>query len=141
MASKVLEQAESHGGPVAGIELLWHVGRMGRSSERQLEALQTSYRELLLSALQRCANGQWGLFGHNDAAIDRLGSAMQKRLHHPPVNDLLELGSEIEQLRRKLGYWEPFPLHERLVRMRSSHDANTPGEPKRVQQWLDEMLA
>jgi hypothetical protein len=55
------------------------------------------------------------------------------------MEDLLELGSEIEHLRLRLGHSEPFLLHERLVRMRSSHHANTPGEPKLAQQWLDEL--
>lgn len=32
------------------------------------------------------------------------------------------------------------PLHDRLLKLRSSHDANTPGEPKRARQWLAELL-
>jgi hypothetical protein len=54
------------------------------------------------------------------------------------VEKLLDLGSEIERLRRRIGL-ESFALHERLLRMRSSHDSNTPGEPKLAQQWLEEL--
>jgi hypothetical protein len=99
---------------------------MRRSYERQLAAFEASYRELLLSALQKCAKGQWGLFGHN-------------RLRDPSADELLELGSEIERMRRKCGL-ESFPHHDRLLQMRSSHHSNTPGEPKLAQQWLDELM-
>lgn len=113
---------------------------MRSSSERRLESLEALYAKLLLSALQRCAKGQWGLFGHNDTAIDKSGAGLRSRLRDPSVNELLELGAKIEGLRHSLGYANAFPLHERLVRMRAGHDANTPGEPNIAQQWLDEML-
>jgi hypothetical protein len=113
---------------------------MSHASERKLAALEAFYSELLLSALQRCAAGRWGLFGHNDAAIDRLDAGLQNRLRDPAVTELLDLGISIEKLRRQLGHIEAFPLHERLLRMRSSHHANSPGEPKLARQWLDEML-
>ena len=112
---------------------------MRPSSERRLEALESAYRDLLLSALRRCAAGVWGLFGHNDAAIGRLGKATQSRLLHPSVSELLELGSQIERMRRQLGYSEPFQRHARLLHLRSSHESNTPGEPKLARQWLDEL--
>ena len=84
--------------------------------------------------------GAWGLFGHNDAAISGLSAAMQKRLNCSEIDELLKLGSSIEHLRSDLGHSEAFPLHERLLRMRSSRDANTPGEPKLAREWLAEML-
>jgi hypothetical protein len=111
---------------------------MRPSYERQLAALEASYRELLLSALQKCAMGRWGLFGHNEWAARQLGARARSRLRDPSVDEILELGSEIERLRRKCGF-ESFPLHDRLLRMRSSHDSNTPGEPELAQQWLDEL--
>jgi hypothetical protein len=108
--------------------------------ERQLVALESSYRDQLLLALQRCAEGRWDLFAQNELAHRHLGKAVRSRLNDPNVGDLLALGSEIEQHRRKLGL-EPFSLHERLLLMRSSHGPNTPGEPKLAQQWLDELRA
>jgi len=108
------------------------------SYQRQLEALEALYRDLLVAALRRCAEGEWGLFGHNDAALADLGK-LGDRLLSKAATDLLALGAEIETLRHKLGYAEPFPLHARLMRMRTSADANTPGEPKLARQWLDEL--
>jgi hypothetical protein len=101
---------------------------MRPSYERQLAALEASYRERLLSALQECANGQWGLFG----SYERPGR------RDPSREELLELGAKIERLRRKCGL-ESFPLHERLLHMGSSRHSNTPGEPKLARQWLDEL--
>ena len=98
---------------------------MRASHERQLAALEASYRELLLSALQRCAAGQWGLFAHN---------RLQPR--DRAVDELLALGAQIERMRRRFGL-ESNTLHDRLLRMRSTHDSNTPGEPKLARQWLD----
>jgi hypothetical protein len=98
---------------------------MRPSFERRLGALEALYRELLLSALQKCAMGRWGLFGMNLSPSS-------------DAEELLELGSNIERLRRKCGL-ETFALHDRLLRMRSSHHSNTPGEPKLARQWLDEL--
>jgi len=111
---------------------------MRPSYERQLAALEASYRELLVSALQKCAMGQWGLFGHNERAARQLGAPARSRLRDPSVEEILELGTEIERLRRKYGL-ESFALHDRLLTMRSTHDSDTPGEPKLAQQWLDEL--
>ena len=66
---------------------------MRPSFERQLAAFEASYRELLLSALQACASGRWGLFG----SYERHG------LRDPSREELLELGTIIERLRRKCG--------------------------------------
>jgi hypothetical protein len=111
---------------------------MASSHERQLEALEASYRDLLLAALRRCASGQWGLFAHNKRALSQLGAVARSRMGDPSVDELLELGSKIERLRNRFGL-ESFPLHERFLLMRSSHNSNTLGEPKLAQQWLEEL--
>jgi hypothetical protein len=100
---------------------------MRPSYERQLAAFEATYGELLLSALQECAKGQWGLFG----SYERVG------LRNSAREELLELGSKIERLRDKCGM-EPFPLHARFLQM-GSRLSNTPGEPKLAQRWLDEL--
>ncbi|MBR1172831.1 hypothetical protein JQ617_02590 [Bradyrhizobium sp. KB893862 SZCCT0404] len=100
---------------------------MRPSYERQLAAFEAAYGELLLSALQACAKGQWGLFG----SYERVG------LRSPAREELLELGSRIERLRDKCGM-ESFTLHARFLQMGSRH-SNTPGELKLAQQWLDEL--
>jgi hypothetical protein len=43
-------------------------------------------------------------------------------------------------LQYKLGYFEPFALHDRLLKIRSSHGANTPGEAKLARAWLEELF-
>jgi hypothetical protein len=111
---------------------------MRPSHERQLEALEASYRDLLLSALRKCAKGQWGLSAHNERALSQIGAGARSRHREPSVQELLELGSQIERMRRRFGL-ESFALHERLLRMRSSFDSNTPGEPKVARQGLDEL--
>lgn len=109
---------------------------MRLSEQTALETLESSYRALLMSALLRCAGGQWGLFGQNDAAMS---ASLRRRLRDPAVEGLLELGSKIDRLRRKLGYADPFPLHDRLLRLRSLPGSNILGEPKVARQWLDEL--
>jgi len=67
-----------------------------------------------------------------------MGAILRSQVLDRSVEELLELGSKIERLRRHLGL-EPFPLHDNLIRMRASHGSNTPGEPKLAQQWLNEL--
>ena len=105
----------------------------------RLASLESAYLALLKAALEQCALGHWGLFGHNDRAIDQLGKYMREKAVPAEVRQLLDLGAEIEALRSKLGYTEPFAPHKRLTDMRASVGANTSGEPKRAQQWLKEM--
>lgn len=64
---------------------------------------------------------------------------MARRLSDPSVEELLDLGTRIERLRLKRGVADRFALHERLMRMRASHDTNTLGEQKLAQRWLDEL--
>jgi hypothetical protein len=112
---------------------------MRQSSQGRLEALEAQYREQLLVALVRCANGEWGLFGQNDRAIAQMSPHARAHLRQTPIQELLALGTEIEGLRRKLGILEPFDLHDHLMLLRSTADANSLGEPKLAQQWLNDM--
>ena len=104
-------------------------------------ALEAAYRETLVSALTECAQGRWGLFGHNDAALASCAPQLRARLRTAQLDELLELGAQIAALREYLGDVEPFALHERLVRMRGSSHANSAGEPKLAAQWLAELNA
>jgi hypothetical protein len=112
---------------------------MRRSEERRLSVLEAVYVALLTAALERCANGQWGLFGQNDLVLAKTGKRAQKGRSSPDIGELLEHGTQIEELRSVLGYSESFELHARLLQMRASNDANTAGEPKLARRWLDEM--
>lgn len=111
---------------------------MRASHARQLQSLETYYRELLLSALQKCAAGRWGLFAHNEPLSTQSSSLLRSRLSDPAVQELLDLGSKIDGLRGRFGL-ESFEPHDRLLKMRSYHDSNSPGEPRLAQRWLDEL--
>jgi 2'-5' RNA ligase len=107
--------------------------------EHKLDVMEAEYAALLKAALQKCASGQWGLLGQNDAALQQLGRHARARWSCPEADELLELGSQIERLRGRLGFAEPFTPHERLLRTRSLKGANTPGEPRLAREWLDEI--
>lgn len=111
-----------------------------KSGEVMLASLEAEYQSLLIASLERCASGHGGIFGQNDAVIASLGKYARERLQSTDATDLLELGSSIKTLRHKLGYFEPFALHDRLLKIRSSHGANTPGEAKLARAWLEELL-
>ncbi|NRP19590.1 hypothetical protein LPJGGPFB_02847 [Ensifer adhaerens] len=112
---------------------------MKRSGETLLKALEAEYLTLLIEALERCVDGRSGLFGQNDGALASLGKRLRKRLSSHDASELLDLGSHVDALRRKLGYAEPFPLNQRLLKMRSSNTANSMGEPKLARAWLEEL--
>jgi hypothetical protein len=82
------------------------------------------------------------LFAHNELALREFSAPLRSHLLDPngTAEELLDLGSKIESLRRRFEL-EPFPLHERLLQMRTSRDSNTPGEPKLARKWLDELRA
>ena len=109
--------------------------------QRKLEALESEYRQKLIVALQICSDGKWGLFGQNDAALADEPRALRERLKSEEAETLMKLGSEISDLRQRLGITEAFPLHERFVQTRTSTDPNVPGEPRLARTWLDELAA
>jgi hypothetical protein len=80
----------------------------------------------LVSALRACATGHWGVFGRNGEQWDE-GRA------------LITLGEEISELRKRLGYAQPYDLYERFVAYRRRRGSNDPGEPKLAQALLDEL--
>ena len=100
--------------------------------ETRLAAAETLYRECLIGALEECASGRWGLFGHNGYTEEN------ERFRPPAVGELQKLADEIDGLRAQLGQ-PPFPLHERFRAARGPQDANAPGEPKQARRWLDEL--
>lgn len=111
---------------------------MRSSNDRRLAALEAHYRTTLIAALERCAAGAIGLFGHNDYAL-RNHPALADRLRPPELDELLSVGDEITGLRVRLGYPDRFGLHERLLLMRRPPDANAPGEAKQARMWLHEL--
>ena len=102
--------------------------------EKELEQAQADYEECLIAALQTCAAGQWGLFGVNDSAAKRKFS----RTLSKGAADLRDRGESIADLRARLGYADPFALHEHYLELRKTARApNSPGEPKLATAFLE----
>lgn len=93
--------------------------------------LETEYRHTLTAALEECARGKWGLFGHTK---DRQMAARVA----PALEELEELAVAINRLRGQLGL-DPFALHPEFVAARGPADASAVGEPKQAKAWLDRL--
>jgi hypothetical protein len=104
-------------------------------SEVQLRALEEQFTNDLLTALKECAAGTWGLLGRNDAIIEREWGSLRTG----KATRLIEIGEEIESLRRQLGIAEPFSLFQRYLQYRQMQSANAPGEPKLATLFLKEI--
>ena len=79
------------------------------------------------------------MFGQNDAALEPEHRFLQERLESKVAESLIAQGEEIVRLRRDLGCTDGFPLFERYLEYRQMHSANTPGEPKLAEQFLQEL--
>ena len=99
---------------------------------QQLDELEGEYRIVLTRALMECANGRWGLFGHNEH-LHSYGVPAE-------LGHLRELARSINRLRGKIGE-AAFPLHDEFEAARGLADANAPGEPKKAQAWLQRLSA
>lgn len=99
--------------------------------EQRLEDLESAFRRLLLSCLEECGNGRWGLFGQNDS------TEAAKYLHREEGQHLKEIALQIRSLRAEFG--RPNPLVERFLHYCSMRGANIPGEPKLAKALLDEI--
>lgn len=107
-------------------------------AEGELEHLEARFRERLVAALRHCADGNWGLFGRNDAA-DRTFGRYRTRSTPAEVGELLRLGEEIDALRSSLGYSDGNALFARLKVYRRRPAASAPAEPRLAQQFLAEL--
>ena len=102
------------------------MGKAARLAE-QLEDLEREYRSVFVRALTACADGRWGLFGHNDHT--GFGSPP------PELEELRELARAIDRIRKRTGD-APFQLHQEFEAARGRADPNEPGEPKQADAWL-----
>jgi len=100
--------------------------------EQKLDELESDFRPLLVSCLEECGNGRWGLFGQNDSP------EAAKYLHWEDGRHLNEIALHIRSLRTEFG--QPNPLVERFLHYCSLRGANVPGEPKLAKALLDEIL-
>ena len=96
---------------------------------KQVEQLEAEFRELLISCLEECVRGQWGLFG----TFDYLG-AERRYWNWPQADQLRELATSIQSTRAQSG--EQNALCAEFLDLCATHKANDPGEPKRAQAFL-----
>ena len=87
--------------------------------EAEIASLESEFRTKVVTALRNCAGGRWGLFGQNDHLI---------KVHSPEAEELLEIGSSIEDLRRKAGMLETFSLYESFLSKRGRKGKNALGD-------------
>jgi hypothetical protein len=106
--------------------------------EAELGSLETEYRQKLIAALQECINGHVGLLGQNDH-LDLPGNLRQNLERGSGATELFSLGKAIEELRHRLGIFEPFALHAKFLAERGRQNANRPGETKLAKAWLDDL--
>jgi hypothetical protein len=106
--------------------------RLAQLDERRIE-MEAVYRQILISALERCATGKWGLFGHGK---DRQSAA----LWAPTIEELTELADEVDDARARLGL-TPFALHAEFIASRGPVDPSAVGEPKQARAWLVRLAA
>lgn len=97
---------------------------------QQLESLEREYRAVLTRALEACAAGTWGLFGHNE----HTGFAEAPR----ELEALRALAKTMDRLRERAGDG-PFDLHQQFETARGRAGPNEPGEPKQAKAWLQRL--
>jgi hypothetical protein len=117
---------------------------MSRATRRQkleakLKQLESDFLDLLLDALKKCASGEWGLFGQNDAALEQYSPRLQAQLSSGVAETLLQLGDEITAARASLGIQEPFKPFATYLAYRQRRAPNEPGEPKLASELLVEL--
>jgi hypothetical protein len=97
--------------------------------ERKLVQFENEFRLLLLSCLDECARGRWGLFGQNDH-LDPEG----RYWGWPEAERLKKLAGEIESIRMQLG--EVNEECARFLQLCSLRGSNVPGEPRLAAEFL-----
>jgi hypothetical protein len=105
--------------------------KRSRIQQYELDKIESDFKSSLVTVLNQCANGRWGLFGQND------GFDGSKYLNWPEAEALKDSAKEIHALRE--GFGQPNPLVERFLHYCSLRGANVLGEPKLAKVFLDEL--
>jgi hypothetical protein len=108
------------------------VTKSERIREAKLAKIVAEFHALLLSCLQQCAGGRWGLFGQNDLA-DPEGRFWS----WPEANRLKELAQEIRAILLESG--QKNEGCERFLDLCSLRGPSVPGEPKLAAEFLSEL--
>jgi hypothetical protein len=100
--------------------------------EMRLIEIENEFRPLLVSCLQECALGRYGLFGQNDH-LDPEG----RYWVWPEAKRLKELAQEIRSIR--MGFGQIDENCERFLQLCSLRGSNIPGEPKLAAEFLADL--
>jgi hypothetical protein len=101
--------------------------RLAQTDHRRAE-LEAEYLATLAAALETCAAGRWGLFGHRP---DKQSIAK----FAPLIDELDELAATIGKMRDQLDL-APFTLHDEFIASRGVASPSAVGEPKQAKAWL-----
>jgi hypothetical protein len=106
--------------------------RRASIEQKHLDQLEAEFSRLLITCLEACAGGRYGLFGQNDH-LDPEGRywAWEDAAH------LKRIAQEIQTIRSKFG--QPSPTCEEFLRLCSLRGSNVPGEPKLAREFLDQI--
>ncbi|MEY2943378.1 MAG: hypothetical protein RLY97_1392 [Pseudomonadota bacterium] len=106
--------------------------RLDRLDRRRVD-LEAEYQAALIAALERCAAGAWGLFGHSNDKAMRAKWA-------PVIAELTQMGADIADMRAQLAM-DDYALHPEFLASRGPVASNAMGEPKQAQAWLARIVA
>jgi len=104
--------------------------RLARTEALRIER-EAEYRAALVAALTAAAAGRQGLFDHNADRRTRAAIA-------PVIEELVEIGGEIDAMREQLGM-PVFALHHQFLKSRGPVGPQAVGERKQAQAWLDRL--
>jgi hypothetical protein len=96
---------------------------------QRLEQLEAAFRPLLISCLEECARGRYGLFGQ----YEHLGNWWR----WDEAERLQEMAREITEIRSEYG--EQNIECERFLHFCSLRGPNVAGEPRLAQQFMTEL--
>jgi hypothetical protein len=97
--------------------------------EMRLVQIESEFRSLLISCLEECARGRYGLFGQNSHLDPE-----RRYWRWPEAVRLKDLAEEIESIRRQFG--EVNEECGRFLQLCSLKGSNVPGEPKLALSFL-----
>jgi hypothetical protein len=100
--------------------------------ERRLEEMEREFQALLLSCLQECAQGRWGLFGQNEH-LDPDG----RFWGWPEAARLKDLARQINSIRLEFG--QPNDICEQFLHLCALRGSNVSGEPSLAARFLAEI--
>ncbi len=98
---------------------------------QRLKELESDFKPLLVSCLQICAGGKWGLFGQHDTTLERQYD------NWPAVEQLKAMAAEIQTLCAEFGHSNA--IVERYIYYCSLRGPNDLWEPKLARAFLEEL--